>query len=281
MKDEQEIEAFEMFVKIRTKSANKFGADRFLSEDNFQLPDCLPDFVFGLMSSDFIRRLINAVNRFFLDIHQADCWVQVANSFQEDRRASLLYTYAEPLLELSVSRPYSLRNQFIFAVTHLLHQSNKLMNPEWRDDLRTDDWFDEKKDLIPRSNGWTKFPDFYGKLNLLNDDSFKKTATLDFRHRMQHRFGLHFDCGIQPQFVRSNTNGIMTYNYVLIPPLELETTVGKLVEQHERAISVFQAYWNLVGEFTELWSDYTVFRKKTTPKSGLPSAFARLRRDKR
>ena len=265
MNDKQQIEAFEMFLKILAKSA-KLGANQILIHDNYSLPDRLPDLVFGQMSRNFSTGLINAVNRFFFDIRQADSWVQVANSFQENDRASLLSLHAEPLLELSVSRPYSLRNQFIFAVTHLLHQSNQLKNPEWRDDLPTNDWFNEKKDLLPRSNGWTKFPDFRAKLDLLNDDSFRKNATLDFRHRMQHRFGLHFDIGLQPHFMRSNKNGTMTYTYVLIPPLELKMIIGKLVEQHERAINIFQAYWNLLGEFNDSWFNSAISKKKTARK---------------
>jgi hypothetical protein len=278
MNGKQHIEAFEMFLKILAKSA-KLGADRILIHDNYFLPGNLPDLVFGMMSRDFSRQLINAVNTFFFDIRRADSWVQVANSYRENDRASLLSIHAGPLLELSVSRPYSLRNQFIYAATHLLHQSNQLKNPAWRDDLRTDDWFNEEKDLFPRSNGWTKFPAFRAKLDLLNDRSFKN-ATHDFRHRMQHRFGLHFDLGLQPHYIRSKKNGTISYTYVLIPPLELKTTISHLFEQHKRAIDVFKAYWDLVGELENLWSDYVAFKKKAVPQPGLPSAFASFARQK-
>jgi hypothetical protein len=244
---EESVQAFERFAKLRREIGRKLSPERCLRHENFPLSERIPDFAFPLMADGFTRELIGAVNRFFFDICQADSWVQVADTLLTmEKRIGLLYEFGEPLLELSVSRPYSLRNQFIFAATHLLYQSNELTKNHWRGALPEDDKINFRA-LDKVGKGWSCYPDFARTLELLNDDSFRK-YTHNFRHRMQHQFGLHFGLGMVSFVKRTKTSDRTTYEFGTFSALEPKFTLTKLYEQHTRAVAVFHAYWDLVQE---------------------------------
>lgn len=195
------------------------------------------------MAHDYTRELIGGVNRFALDILHADCWTKAAGAYEREQRLAYIYEFAEPLLELSVYRPYSLRNQFIFASTNLLHQSNKLTQKNWRDEL-PDEWNIKEEVLREKGTPWKRFPNFLAQLDLLNDKNFKE-KTHNYRHLMQHRFTVHFDMGLAAHFRRLKKNEEVIYSYSVIPPVEIVKLIDLLYEQHSRAMMLFKAYWEL------------------------------------
>ena len=255
MSKKQLAQLFEEFLRLRYELAALFSASRILRHDDYRLPERLPDMVFGSMADNYTRELIGGVNRFALDIHNADCWTKAAGTSEREQRLVHIYEFAEPLLELSVYRPYSLRNQFIFASTNLLHQSNRLIQKNWRDEL-PDEWSIDEKVLRKKGTPWKQFPNFLAQLNLLNDNNFKE-KTHNYRHLMQHRFRVHFDMGLAGHFRRLKKNGKASYSYSVIPPLEIVKLTDLLYEQHSRAMLLFKAYWELLNELCNRWSEET------------------------
>ena len=161
---------FDQFLKIRLESVRKFGPDRFLEHEKYLLPDDRYG-IFTSMAANYTFGLVGATNRFFYDIYQADCWIQATSTLKREIRMPILYEFAEPLLELSVGRPYSLRNQFVFAATHLLHQANQSRQANWRDDLPADNRITFEV-LCERGKGWAEFESFKHRLCALNDGVF-------------------------------------------------------------------------------------------------------------
>jgi len=203
------------------------------------------------MATNYTPQLLEATNRFLIDVHHAESWFKVAQELDGDDRVSLVWEFAEPHLELAVGRPYSLKNFFVFVTVHLLHQSNVLKTPNWKDDLPRDEDINYKL-LEKRGVGWHTFSDFMEKIKQLNDEDFKKT-TGNFRHSSQHRYKLQFDRGLTPIVERKPTEKGISYGFGYILPLDVEKLVPQLYAQHQRAVDVFMAYWQLVNELCAAW----------------------------
>lgn len=257
MTDEKQMQqVFAEFLRNLKQNGDSFGKSRMLQNSDYSLPErvrysqCM---VFLYMARDSTCSLLLEVNRFLLDIAHAEAWVLTAQKYEEVERHNLLAEFADPHLELSVSRPYSLRNHFIFVAVHLLHQSNKLKKSDWKDELPPDGKINYKH-LDEFGSNWIGFKNFKEKIDLLNNNEFQD-ATRNFRHRLQHRFRTHFDFGLTPVIERIEVKSGITYAFKTIPPLDLQALMPELYKQHQTAAEVFQAYWQLVGELCVEWDN--------------------------
>ncbi len=250
------LEVFKKFHALRNETAGKCAQGGIVKHSDHEFAErkhkSFKSFIFFDLAGNFTRGLINELTRFLLNINHADCWFQTAQKCPEKDRMGLIFEFADPLLELSVSRPYSLKNQFIFAAVHLLHYSNQLKQSDWKDDLPSDDKINFKQ-LDKVGLGWTSFQNFKDNIELLNSKNFRD-STRNFRHRLQHRFRSHFDVGLTPFIDRIRTENGVTYAFKMIPPLDLEALIPELYKQHQIAIKVFQAYWQLVNELRAGWA---------------------------
>jgi len=219
------LRVYSKLQTIRRKTAATLVRDNVLRPSDYALPTSYPlnCIVFGNMAADFTRGLIGEVNRFFVHLHYADCWIRVAVDCEEKEKSTLLWEFAEPMLELSVGRPYSVKSHFVFAVVHLLNQWNSHKIPHWKDELPIDrridyKYLDTNKGTL--GAGREQFKDFVDKLDQLNNKAFS-AKTQEFRNRLQHQFRLHFDIGLTTYFERQKTDGGVTYTYMVSPPLRL------------------------------------------------------------
>jgi hypothetical protein len=138
--DEEMLRVYAKFQTIRRETADILAQNRIVRPSDYALPTFYPlsCLVFGQMATDFTRGLIGEVNRFFVDVHHADCWIRVAANYEENKKSDLLWEFAEPMLELSVGRPYSIKSHFSFAMVHLLIQLNSHKVQNWKDELSCD-----------------------------------------------------------------------------------------------------------------------------------------------
>lgn len=218
------------------------------------------------MTDDFTRELINSINSFYIRIFDADCWTTVSSRFDENERSSLVYEFAEPLFELCLSSPYSLKNRFIYSTSNLLHQSNKHLMTGWKDDLPKERDISYK--ILERlGKGWRRFPDFLTALATLDNDEYRRN-TRNYRHLSHHRFPIHIDRGLLSYFVRVQTPPIPTgrdlrhslshrggvaYEYHASPPLDPMGILKLLYSQHASARKIFELYWLLLEEQLRTW----------------------------
>jgi len=254
--DQQMVKLFTRFQTIRRQTA--VGLNSRILRPDYELPGRVRAFrtmEFIEMAGHFTPALVEAANRFLIDIHHAEGWFKVAQELDKDDRVSLIWEFAEPHLELAVGRPYSLKNLFTFAAVHLLHQSDALKDPNWKDDLPQDReicYALLEKRGVGWDSSWDRFSDFKEKIQRLNDGEFEKT-TSNFRHRSQHRYRLRFDTGLTPIVERTPSEKGITYKFGCVPPLDVEKLIPQLYDQHQRAVDVFLAYWKLVNELCAAW----------------------------
>jgi len=64
-----------------------------------------------------------------------------------------------------------------------------------------------------------------------------------------------FHRGLVAHFPRLKKNGNVVYGYSVIPPLEIAKLLDLLYEQHSRAMLLFKAYWELLNELCNKWSE--------------------------
>lgn len=254
--DQQMVKLFSQFQSIRRGTASGL-ANRILRLD-YKLANRARAFrtmQFFEMERRYTPQLIEETNRFLVNIHHAECWFKVAQTLDEDDRVSLVWEFAEPHLELSLGRPYSVKNLFVFAVMHLLHQSDALRTTNWKDNLPCDRGINYEL-LEKYEPGWTQswkaFPDFMEKIKQLNDKDFEERLSGNFRHKSQHRYRLRF-LGLTPVVARTKSDRGITYNFGYIIPLDVEKLILQLYEQHQHAVDVFMAYWQLMVEVCAAW----------------------------
>lgn len=262
-------EALYAFADTRERLAQeKRKPDPILKHDRFIMSPNANDLIFQLMVDDFTRELINSINGFYIRIFDADCWTRVSSQFDEDDRSSLLYEFAKPLFELCLSSPYSLKNRFIYSTANLLHQSNRHVITDWKDDLPKERDISYKT-LEKLGKPWTRFADFLTALATLNDDKFRRD-TRNYRHLNHHRFPIHIGRGLLPYFVRaqapaastggdlhcgvSHQGGVM-YEYHASPPLDPGRILKLLYSQHASARKTFEFYWLLLEEQLARWQE--------------------------
>jgi hypothetical protein len=249
--DEQMVRLFAQAQSMRRQRANILRK-QCLRPRHYRLPNQERDFkaiAFIEMERAFTRSLLGECNRFMIMISHAEAWFGVGKTLNENDRMALLWEYAHPYLELTVGRPYLLKNHFSFAAVHLLHQADAFVNSTWKDDL-PDDYRITYELLLKRArtwSGWNALNGFMTTLGHLNNEEFLK-ATKEYRHKSQHRFGLHFDRGLTPVVERKRSEKGMRYDFGVILPLDLEGLLPLLYEQHNQAKETFLAYWNLVLE---------------------------------
>lgn len=240
-------------MQLKQKAESPLRA-RILKNSDYHLPNRTrysKSMVFTSIAEGNTSGLVGETNRFLLNIAHAECWFEVAQEQEEEEGMSLLHEFCDPLLELSVGRPYSLRNHFIFTAVHLLHQSGQLKNTKWKDDLPPDEKIGYK--LLDRvASDWSQFPDFKAKLSSLNSKEFQN-QTSNFRHRLQHQFRTHFGFGLTPIIEREKAEQGTVYHFKALRPLNLQTLFPILYKQQEIAVDLFHAYWDLVMELCEEW----------------------------
>lgn len=260
--DDELVEAFKAFHAFRKETANEFVRARIVRHSDFELQgrthSNFKSFMFFDIAGNSTRRLISELNRFLLNVNHADCWFRAVQKYSEEDRPGLLWEFVDPHMELAVSRPYSIRNHFIFAAVYLLHYSNQLKEPNWKDNLPKDESIDFKV-LEKKGSGWPCCQSFKEKIERLDSDEFKNKTMMNFRHRLQHRFRSHFDFGITPFIDRIKTENGISYAFKIIPPLDLKALIPALYEQHQIAVEVFQSYWQMVNDLRIEWEKkYTV-----------------------
>ena len=254
--DEELIEVFKAFHSFRRETANEFVRARMIQHSDYEIQgrthSNFKSFMFYDIAGNSTRRLIGELNRFLLDVCHADCWFRAVQKYPEEDRLGLLWEFVDPHMELAMSRPYSIRNHFIFAAVYLLHYSNQLKEPNWQDNLPKDENIDFKV-LEKKGSKWPCYQNFKEKIKGLDGDEFRNKTTMNFRHRLQHRFRSHFDFGITPFIDRIKTENGITYAFKIIPPLDLNTLIPALYGQHQVAVEVFKSYWQMVNELRLEW----------------------------
>lgn len=251
MSREMTLEAFKQWQDLCFARVKEQNSDPILRGEHFELGELPADGIFPMMADDFTRELRNTVNRFYIHIFNGDCWFQIARTYPQPKRASLMYEFADSHLELALSKPYALKSHFVHAATHILHRSNRHVDQGWVDELPHDRQI-KMETLIVKGQFWKGFPRFKDALDQLDTMAYRD-STMNFRNRFNHQFELNIDRGLYPFFERRKENGSVVHEYKVAPPLNVEKILPILYEQHSVARSAYESFFALVLEQSAAW----------------------------
>jgi len=230
----------------------------FIDQDSYNIPNLEGIsgqwFQFRLMAEDFTRELINAINAFSLNMNRLKIWCDILSNCNDSKeRQALLIEFIEPIAFVCLNKPYSLRSQFTYATTHLLHLSNSRKSSCWKDQLVTDGEHINYKILEKVGKGWNNFTSFSKALSGIDDEEFRN-STSDFRNKSHHAIPPELEFGITSFIQRTETKDRkVSYKIGGIAPLRVNNAFDHLQLQQQACINTFNLYWKLMEEQLELW----------------------------
>jgi len=231
----------------------------FIDHDNYDIPTSSEEaaahwFAFGIMAKDFTRELINAINTFGLYMNHLKIWCDILSNCNDSKeRDALLVEFVDPIAFICLNKPYSLKGQFIYATTHLLHLSNSRKSSCWKDQLVADGRHINYEILKKVGKGWENFTPFSQALSAINNEEFRNN-TFDFRNKSHHAVPPALEFGITSPVRRTETkDGKVSYGIGGIAPLRIKDAFEHLQLQQQACVNTFNHYWKLMEEQLELW----------------------------
>lgn len=231
----------------------------FIDHDNYNIPTSSEGaaahwFEFQIMAKDFTRELINAINTFGLYMNHLKTWCDILSNCNDSKeRDALLIEFVDPIAFICLNKPYSIKGQFTYATTHLLHLSNSRKSSCWKDQLVADGGHIDYKILKKVGEGWKNFIPFSQALSAINNEEFRNN-TFDFRNKSHHAIPPELEFGITSPVRRTETkDGKVSYRIGGIAPLRVKDSFDHLRLQQQACVNTFSNYWKLMEEQLELW----------------------------
>ncbi|MGB4947867.1 MAG: hypothetical protein WBQ05_11820 [Candidatus Competibacter denitrificans] len=159
--------------------------------------------------------------------------------------------FVENIAIVCVNYPSVIRSRFIFSVSHLSHQANRIINSSWKEEELPSDRQINWNTMKYVSTTWPKFASLLLELENLANTAYSQ-ATRQFRDKYHHRYPPKFVLGHTGLVSRIvETDGRVRYGFGGIEPLRLADLVPLLVEQHQISFVCFERYSDLVREQLE------------------------------
>jgi hypothetical protein len=225
--------------------------DELVGYERDELPKTLSGAwsLYGIMFAEYSREIANSINQLTDYTHRLTAWNEVISPMTDQDKFYATHEFIDPIATVGLNLPYVIRSRFIFAVTHLCHQANRLRGRKpWRDDLPLDNeiYFNT---LDSYGVGWRKYNKFKRCIEKMGDRAYK-TATHDFRDAYNHRFSLRIVFG-QTRFITrrpDSQTATVGYSFGGMPALSLDVITKLLREQSHHSRVAFEAFQNLVRE---------------------------------
>jgi hypothetical protein len=200
------------------------------------------------MFQEFSIEIANALNQLTNHLHRLRAWDLVLPSLNDDERMEALIEFIDSTATVALLLPYTIRSQFIFAITHLCHQANQaVLGFQWVDDLPGDNKIGFKE-AEKYGRSWSAYPRCRAAFEKIFKGNFEG-ETLHFRHAYNHRFAPRVLMGISGLVVRKrNPAGGMQYVWGYNQPLGLKGIADALFAQCIHCYTAFEAFQELIRE---------------------------------
>lgn len=205
--------------------------------------------VFCKSAQDYANELINDAHEIRRYLHDASIWKRVLDGFSSDERFLLRFEFVETPTSHALSRPYALKNRFIYCVAMLgvLYQRPTQFSevtPEHKITYNT---------MKPLVQDWDGFDEFSVTLAGLNSAEFTK-LTDDFRHSDNHRMPARIEMGLMPgSRIHDGGGGKVAFSLGVRKPLKLDAILPPLRDQYLQACRCVEAFWNVVEKREAKW----------------------------
>ena len=250
------------YVKYRKEIKNINFLVNPISYKRFILPTQISGewVVYCEMLENFSRQLVDDINQLRRYIIKLEAWSKVLFHYEnEEEKIYLLLEFIEPLAIIALNLPYAIKNRFIFSLSHICHQANRIKFPNWRDDL-PEDQFINLKTMDEKCKVWENYNNFKLHFLYIANDKFNK-ETSKFRHKFHHRIPVSVEFGLtgfiyrekyrekkQKKYRKKKQNSRVTYIIGETQPIPLNKLVNILKDQYIKIIECFKEYQNLVNE---------------------------------
>jgi hypothetical protein len=250
MEDEQYIIAYSRF-RNQLRQINSLGD--LMAYDWLSLPESIPGIwmAYFEMVKDHSHELANVINQLLTNIEKLSAWDKVLLEYGTEDRFYIVHEFVDPLGTICLNLPYAIRSRFIFSVTHISHQANRvILGNEWRDNLPLDAKIDFST-MDKLAANWKSYKKLKLSIECLSDKKHQAQVN-HYRHKYHHRYPSHIEFGLSEMVKRIvNDNGTVVYAFGYNQPLHINDIVLELKEQHEAAARCFTGYQHLVKEQIE------------------------------
>jgi len=201
-------------------------------------------FIYTQLLSEYTGQLANDINSFRRNLCHLNAWNNVIQEYEDKEKYYLIIEFVEALTVLLHDFPYSIKNRFIFSLSHLCHQSNRYVIDGWKDDVCEDRKINYKT-MTRRCSNWKYFDFFKDALSSLFSDEYN-TNTNNYRNNLHHRIPIHTEIGLS-NFVTRNIDGSrVSYNIGDFEPISLSKTINLMEQQHSSMCECFEKYKKLL-----------------------------------
>lgn len=252
------IESLEQETQLLLKAVAEFRAEylktgylgKLAPYEHIKIREDIPFhlFMYHEMLKEHTQALANEINHFCLSLTQLNAWDNVLKQYDFEEKHILLMEFIENTAIVSTNYPAVIRARFIFSVSHLSHQANRIMNHAWKEKELPPDRQISWNTMKHVATAWPQFAHFLLELErLANKDHVQETS--QFRDKYHHRY--------PPQFVLGHTGpvariiskgGRVQYGLGYHEPLQFADLLPILTQQHRIALICFERYSDLLKE---------------------------------
>lgn len=193
------------------------------------------------MCREFLQTLANEINAFGIRIAQLEAWGSVLSGYELNEQMVLRIEFVDSISLAAIGAPYALRSRFIYAVTHLCHQANRLVIDDWKESRMPAEKSIGFKEMVATAGEWEHFDSVRILIEKLSYGTLQ-AETRDFRNSYQHRLPPHLIHGVSQMVSRQVLDGGgVSYGFGGRPAISLLAIVEALEVQHACAMSAFSA----------------------------------------
>ncbi|ULJ74504.1 hypothetical protein [Rhizobium gallicum] len=212
----------------------------------------LQQMVYCDLADETSRDLANGINHLIELTMRLKSWELVIRPLGVDEKFYLLHEFIDDLAAMALLSPYTLKARFFFAIAHLSHQANCVLDGDsWEDTweiLPSDSGINEEVAirLTKRWRSWRRLNRF---LNTVDMQDYKK-ATGNFRNKHTHRFTPRVELGLTQMTKRlpSGNDGQICYGIGGSEPMKLSEVVAELKKQCASLSKCFGEFQKLANE---------------------------------
>lgn len=157
-----------------------------------------------------------------------------------------LVEFVFPIISLSLSEPYSIKQAVVKSIYLISYQTNKFVDSNRNPRHKSRPVLKDAEKVATHFASW---PKLLSSLSLLNASNFTN-ATGDFRNQFNHGFPRRIEIG-ETLSVQQNRHSLRFTGDV--PPLQTADLIPLLVLQYDAALNCYYAYIELVKEQQRLW----------------------------
>ena len=246
-----------LYVKAYTAFAERRAADRscklpFLDYKHYVLRAGRPVGVrnfFCRAAEDCARQIINEIHALRSFIQDARIWDVVVKEFAEREQFLLTVEFLEVAFIHAMSRPYALKNRFIYSLAMLgtMYKARKGLARDVKPFEKCN-----YTSMLPLVQDWLRIDDLTDELANLNSEAFQQHSG-GFRHKDHHRMPASIEVGLAPAARVWTDGGRIYLSNAVQDPIKVIDLLPALEQQYECGCRCLDRFWKVVQQRETDW----------------------------